>query len=297
MELDGLWSQVRLWREAQLDDELECTKWCIRAGLMHQSSCRRHRRDRVLRFREDRGYAYWTCTTCKDQKGVASGTIFEDANLPFGRALMLAQCYANETTYEAARLACVFSESDTPLSDDTISHWFGMFRDRLVDSVEDWNLGSGPIGGPGVIVQVDEAQIMRRKYSKGRVKPGTWVCGLIDASGHLRMEICEKRDKATLHEIIHKHVHVGSIVHTDGWASYKGLDKLGYEHRDVNHKEEFVADDGTHTQLIENTWRQMRRRLSRGGVPHGQLPQYMVEFMWHRMCRRANKDRFVTLQC
>ena len=208
---------------------------------------------------------------------------------------MLAHCYSNQATYDATRLACIFTEADTQHSDSTINHWFGIFRDRIIDSVADWNLGSGPIGGPGQIVQVDEAQIMRCKYNRGRLKPGTWVCGLIDAGGNLRPEVCEKRDRATLHEIVEKHVHTGSILHTDGWKAYEGLNQLGYTHTTVNHKEEFVAQDGTHTQRIESTWRSMRRRLSRGGKPHDDLAEYMIEYMWLRKCRLRNKEPFAEL--
>lgn len=107
-----------------------------------------------------------------------------------------------------------------------------------------------------------------------------------------------KRDKPTLHGIIVKHVEPGSIIHTDCWKAYLGLDKYGYEHHQVNHSDKnnkFIAPDGTHTQRIESTWRSMRRRLSRGGKPHDDLPEYMVEFMWYRQCKAENKDPFVEL--
>ena len=109
------------------------------------------------------------------------------------------------------------------------------------------------------------------------------------------MEVCEQRDKITLHGIIQKHVHRGSIIHSDGWRAYQGLEKYGYQHSTVNHKEEFVAQDGAHTQRIESNWRNMRRRLSQGGKPHDDLAEYMIEYMWMRKCKKQNKDPFAEL--
>jgi len=65
-------------------------------------------------------------------------------------------------------------------------------------------------------------------------------------------EVVERRDAATLMEVILRHVAPGSIVHTDLWRGYNDLsDFLDVEHRTVNHSQYFVnPDDGTHTNAI-----------------------------------------------
>lgn len=65
------------------------------------------------------------------------------------------------------------------------------------------------------------------------------------------MEICPKQNADTLLPTIQKHCLPGSMIHTDGWPAYCGLKSLGFDHAHVNHKAEFVAPDGTHTQRIE----------------------------------------------
>ena len=112
-------------------------------------------------------------------------------------------------------------------------------------------LRGGQIGRPNLVVQVDEAQVGRRKYHRGRVFSDTWVLGMIDEVGELRLEICTRREAATLLRLMQRHVAAGSEVHTDWWLAYKGPGALGY-HRVVNHRVEFVAADGTHTQRIES---------------------------------------------
>ena len=50
---------------------------------------------------------------------------------------------------------------------------------------------SGPIGGPGRVIEVDEMKIGRRKYKRGRVVEGSWILGLIDVeSNEIRFDIC-----------------------------------------------------------------------------------------------------------
>ena len=146
------------------------------------------------------------------------------------------------------------------------------------------------IGGPGRVVQVDEALIGRRKYHRGRAIEGTWVFGMVDDQGAVRMEVSEKRDKDTLQGSIPRNVLPGSIIHSDCWRAYHGLDALGYQHSTVNHSVEFVAQDGTHTQKIESQWHALRRMFSPGGRKHEDIADYLVKFLWRQKCRRDGLD-------
>ena len=155
----------------------------------------------------------------------------------------------------------------------------------------------GKIGGPGIIVQIDEAQIGRHKYNRGRVPDEVWVFGMIASDGRLRLQTVEDRKKDTLHEVILASVERGSIIHTDQWRAYGGLDALGYIDETVNHSVEFVSEDGVgrHTQAIESQWRAIRRGFTLGGVPHTRIGPHLAEYMWRRDCLRTNKDPFLEL--
>ena len=293
--LPGKWGPIRLYKEASLDDLSSCTAWCMEIGLMHSSStCYTHRQPRTLRYRSDRDYLTWYCGKCDNYRSVAAGSIFESAKLPLGKVLMLMLSFANNSSYEDAMRSCIFDSDEDLVADTTISRWFDIFREAIVsklNSINGWNF----IGGPGIVVQIDEAQIGRRKYNRGRIKEDTWVFGMIDANGEVRMEICPRRDAATLTGILQRYVAPGSIIHSDGWRAYKGLESLGYKHSTVNHKVEFVAGDGTHTQAIESQWRSLRRMFSPGGRRHEYIADYLVEFIWRQNIRRENEEPFVEL--
>jgi len=45
----------------------------------------------------------------------------------------------------------------------------------------------------------------------------TWVLGIVDSTGRIRLEVCSRRDAATSHQLIRRYVRVGSTIHTDEW--------------------------------------------------------------------------------
>jgi transposase-like protein len=49
--------------------------------------------------------------------------------------------------------------------------------------------------------------------------------------GRVRMQVIEDASIATLGGFVSDVVAPGSVVHTDGWHAYRGLSKLGYDHR------------------------------------------------------------------
>ena len=293
-KMSGMVSQFRLGVEAHILDELRCVQWCADKGLIRQAhDCRKHRKARRLVRHSGVDGVRWYCGKCDKGDSALVGSVFEMVHMPLGRAVMLIHCFAWGLTYEQAKLATQLNAEDIELSNHTIADWYGKLRDRLVDCAADD--AGGQIGGPEMIVQIDEALIGRRKYHKGRVVEETWVVGLIDTAGELRLTVVENRSAKSLLAVVRKYVKRGSEIHTDGWRGYNRLGEFGYTHKRVIHEHEFVAEDGTHTQRIESQWRNVRRTFSRGGIRHEDIGEHLVEHVWRRQCRRANKDPFLEL--
>jgi hypothetical protein len=70
------------------------------------------------------------------------------------------------------------------------------------------------------------------------------------------------RSAATLIPIIQQWVIPGSTIHSDQWAAYNGLAGLGFNHRTVNHQQNFIdpVTDAC-TNHVEAFWSRLKRRL------------------------------------
>ena len=103
-------------------------------------------------------------------------------------------------------------------------------------------------------VQVDETFIGKRKYNRDRRqrKRGWWFATVTESrgtgkTGRTHWKLVKRRDTPTLHGFIIPHLtSARSVVVSDCWGAYNGLDKV-CRHYSVNHSKEFVNEKGYHT--------------------------------------------------
>lgn len=57
---------------------------------------------------------------------------------------------------------------------DTITSFFNEFRELAADSLTEIEV---VIGGEGIIVQIDECKLGKRKYNRGHAVDGAWILG------------------------------------------------------------------------------------------------------------------------
>ena len=80
------------------------------------------------------------------------------------------------------------------------------------------DLADAPIGGEGIIVEIDESKLGKRKYNRGHRVKGIWVVGV---GVEITPERCifavsvQYRSADTLRAIIQDHVLPGTTVRTD----------------------------------------------------------------------------------
>ena len=81
----------------------------------------------------------------------------------------------------------------------------------------------------------------RRKYNRGFQKGvQIWIVGLVERSNRIILYPVDSRDGQTLTTIIQRHVAPGAPIFSDNWPDYFSLNRLGYKHFSVIHKERFV---------------------------------------------------------
>lgn len=153
-----------------------------------------------------------------------------------------------------------------------------------------WFRNQDSIGGPGIVVEIDETLIVRRKYERGRVLSQVWLFGGIERVRKKKFVVplvgplgeAERRDKGTLLPLIQKYIRAGSVIVSDEWGAYHNLKDLGYTHYTINHSENFVSpkDCEIHTQNVERLWRDVKESVKRPGIRSKFLYQYLARYLF-----------------
>ena len=156
----------------------------------------------------------------------------------------------------------------------------------------------GKIGGPGVVVEVDECHLHERKYHRGAalVTSAVWVVGVIERGAAGRRSaflITERRGSDVLVPFIKQHVAPGSILISDEWKGYTSDLHGDYTVLSVNHSKEFgryIVIDGVvlpvNTNHIEREWREVRKVVECRGLEAyaEQLNREIFRLLFFRDC-------------
>ena len=113
------------------------------------------------------------------------------------------------------------------------------------------------VGGPGVIVEIDESKFGKRKYHCGARVEGVWVIGGVERTEQRKVFLTTvtNRNSETMRSIIQRFVKPGSIIYTDCWRAYNIIPELdeGYRHYTVNHSEGYSVQHADGTYVHTNT--------------------------------------------
>ena len=114
------------------------------------------------------------------------------------------------------------------------------------------------LGGQDRYVQVDEVLLRHIRAAGVDHLLSTKVMG-ISCEGKVITGLIADRCRSTLHHNITRWVEPGSIIITDDWSAYDGLEKFGYRHISVNHSRGFFNHQGYSTCEIDSYWATLRR--------------------------------------
>lgn len=226
------------------------------------------------------------CSQCDYQASITAGTIFQDTRLSLTiwfRAIWWVTSQKNGTSALGLQRVLGLGSYRTAW---TLLHKLRRAmvrpgRERLRGRVE---VDETYVGGE------EEGARGRQTQDKALVAIAAEEDGA--GIGRIRMKRITRASKPQLHTFLEEAVEPGSIVHTDGWESYVGMESLGYRH-----EYEFIAGSGeTASALLPRVHRVaslLKRWLlgtHQGSVSRDHLDYYLDEFTF-RFNRRRSRHR------
>lgn len=222
---------------------------------------------------------------CNVQLSLFEGTFFSNVKIPMSAVCEVVFHYL---TRPPPRMIHIMRE--TNLSSRTIIDYFSFIREVFVY----WaTINSQKIGGPGKVVEIDEAKIGKRKNNRGRPLEGQWVFGGIErGSKNCFLIAVENRSSDVLTKIIEEKIEHGTTIISDCWRAYDSLNDEHYHHLTVNHSMNFVDPvTRAHTQNIERLWVEVRKLVPHYGRKKSHYPSYLCECLF-MMRHRDHRKRF-----
>lgn len=224
----------------------------------------------------------WKCNKCYGAISIFENTIFFNSKLSLPVLLDIVYFWCRDLTQAKLKVEI---ETNTSM---TVFRWYQKLQKLAYVIMKEES--SLQIGGPGHVVEIDESKFSKRKYQVGRIISSPWVVGGIDIETKqcFFVEVLN-RNSDTLRTIILEKIVPGTLIVSDEWRGYWGLEELGYIHCTVNHSQNFICPlTGANTQLIENTWGWMKRKIrNRGLNKNGDLTLIFAEFLFKKNIKKT----------
>ena len=201
---------------------------------------------------------------CMFKRSLLHGSIFGEKQVSLRTIILIIDNWRKGVISEIVSIDCYIDRT-------TVTRYYQKMDEIIIWNVE--NFGEKLIGGPGVIVEVDECLCVKRKYNRGRIlRNQVWVFGGVERGNNTRyfIEVVESRSRVRLCDVLRRRVRDGSIIMTDLWRGYTNLSiylyEKGFLHHTVNHSVNFVdPDTGAYTQSVEAFWSVYKRIVRKRG--------------------------------
>ena len=268
--------------EARFPDDTACREYLAQLRWADGFVCPRCGGRRA--WQTDRGL--FACAACSHHASVTAGTVLQDTHKPLTmwfRAIWWVT--AQKTGASALGLQAILGLG----SYKTAWAWLHKLRRAMVRPGRD-RLG-GRVEVDETYVGGDEEGVRGRKTEKkALVAIAAEENGR--AIGRIRIRRIRSASARNLHSFVRQSVEPGSIVHTDGWEGYTGLDKLGYTHEVTI----LAQTEGSASEVMPRVHRVaslLKRWLMgthQGAVSNEHLDYYLDEYTF-RFNRRTSRYR------
>jgi transposase-like protein len=226
------------------------------------------------------------CCGCRRQTSATAGTIFQDTRKPL---VMWFRAMWYVTSQKNGASALGLQRVLGLASYETAWTWLHKLRRAMIrpdrDRLSGW-------------VEVDETLVggLEEGVSGRQTEKKSWVVVAAQADGagigRIRMRMIQDCSAANLHPFVVDCVEPGSVIHTDGWSGYAGLEKKGYKREitKVGKRKEEASQLMPRVHRVVSLLKRWLLGTHQGAVASYYLPYYLDEFTF-RFNRRKSKSR------
>ncbi len=294
---DSRYSLMEFMRECPDDAACLDILWRERfAPDGHHAECPKCKQER--KFHRVNARPAYACDSCGYHLHPLAGTIFHKSSTSLH--LWFYAIYIMAST--RCGVSAKHLERELGVTYKTAWRMFNLIRNKLM--TED----KRPLTG---YVEVDEASVdgkprKRQRQSrqlatgptrhseaaKLRERSRATVLAAVERGGRIKATVVPGRRGPHIQQQVIDWVTPESIVYTDEWPAYNGLDKHYAAHSRINHSAGWYVQGDTHTNTIEGFFGNLKTGI-RGNykkVSHKWLQGYLNEYCWrynHRHDERA----------
>lgn len=243
-------------------DEQTCIDYLTQMRWNGNIACPHCENKEYYKFKDNKTYK---CKSCKLKFNVKTKSIFENSNAPLSKWLMaIYLCSSLKSGINSVNLAKAIGVTQS-------TSWFMLHRLRLVFENQQVKMFSGGI------IEMDETYVggqVKNKHTKERKaifeKFGTGSFGQIPVFGMLQrggnvlsiaFKDLDKVDGTNLKPVIRDKISKDTILVTDGFGGYYGLNKEFKQHEIVYHSRKQFTKGNYSTNTLEGYWSILKRTL------------------------------------
>jgi len=268
--------------EARFSSEAACRAYLVSLRWPDGFRCPACQGARAILVRD----TLFQCCGCRRQTSATAGTIFQDTRKPlvmWFRAMWYVTSQKNGASALGLQRVLGLSSYETAWT------WLHKLRRAMIrpdrDRLSGWiEVDETLVGG------LEEGVFGRQTLKK------SWVVVAAQADGpgigRIRMQMIPDCSAASLHSFVADCIEPGSVIHTDGWSGYAGLEKKGYQREitKIAKREEEASQLMPRVHRVAALLKRWLLGTHQGGVAYYYLPYYLDEFTF-RFNRRKSKSR------
>lgn len=224
------------------------------------------------------------CNVCRQKFTVRTGTVMERSHIPLHKWLLATHLMA------ASKKGMSASQMARMLGITYKSAWFLCHRIR--EAMDEANNPHEPLGGPGKVIESDEAFVggAKKKRLSGKVAPKKKIVTLVERGGRARSFHITHIDHTNIRAALVTNAHRSSVLMTDEARFYLGIGSEFAGHGTTIHSiREFSRGNGQHSNTAENFFSILKRGVV--GTYHHMSATHMHRYLAEFDMRYSTKDK------